>query len=143
MSVWTGLENGLATADLSPHELAPTSQQQLQWPKWGQYFETGGKAGEQIDMEYPRQLASLNRFWNRSASKQVRAEIWHKMLDIYTDRVYSIGLVSRVPQPIVVSKRLRNFPEKGIYNWDPGAHFGLYRPDTFWLADDTEAKQLN
>jgi len=24
-------------------------------------------------------------------------------------------------------------PEKGIYNWDPGAFFGVYRPDTFWL----------
>jgi peptide/nickel transport system substrate-binding protein len=24
-------------------------------------------------------------------------------------------------------------PKEGIYNWDPGAHFGIYRPDTFWL----------
>ena len=94
-------------------------------------------------MEYPRQLSSLNRFWNRAATKETRRDIWHKMLDIYTDRVYTIGLVSRVPQPIVISKRLRNIPEKGIYNWDPGAHFGLYRPDTFWLADESESKQLN
>jgi len=25
-------------------------------------------------------------------------------------------------------------PEKGFWNWDPGAHFGIYRPDTFWLT---------
>ena len=26
-------------------------------------------------------------------------------------------------------------PEKGIYNWDPGAFFGIYRPDTFWFSE--------
>ena len=25
-------------------------------------------------------------------------------------------------------------PQKGIYNWDPGAFFGMYRPDSFFLA---------
>jgi peptide/nickel transport system substrate-binding protein len=24
-------------------------------------------------------------------------------------------------------------PEKGILSWDPGAHFGIYHPDTFWV----------
>src|SRR5262249_32027340 len=40
MSVWTGLENGLPTPDMMPLELAPTTQQQLQWPMWGQFVET-------------------------------------------------------------------------------------------------------
>ena len=42
VSVWGGLENGLSTADMSPRELAPTAQDQLQWPKWGQFYETSG-----------------------------------------------------------------------------------------------------
>jgi peptide/nickel transport system substrate-binding protein len=37
-------------------------------------------------------------------------------------------------QPVVVSNKLRNVPTEGIYNWDPGAFFGIYHPDTFWLA---------
>jgi peptide/nickel transport system substrate-binding protein len=32
-----------------------------------------------------------------------------------------------------VNRRLHNVPEHGIYNFDPGAFFGLYRPDTFWF----------
>jgi peptide/nickel transport system substrate-binding protein len=24
-------------------------------------------------------------------------------------------------------------PEKAIYGWDPGAQFGIYRMDEFWL----------
>ena len=39
-----------------------------------------------------------------------------------------------VKQPVVVSNRLRNVPAEGIYNFDPGAFFGMYRPDTFWFA---------
>ena len=36
-------------------------------------------------------------------------------------------------QPVVVSGVLRNVPAEGLYNWDPGAYFGMYRPDTFWF----------
>jgi peptide/nickel transport system substrate-binding protein len=24
-------------------------------------------------------------------------------------------------------------PAKAFYNWEPGAFFGLYNPDTFWF----------
>ena len=40
MSVWSGLSNGIPTPEMSPRELAPTAQEQLQWPMWGQYYET-------------------------------------------------------------------------------------------------------
>lgn len=53
MTVWGGMENGLPNADTSPDELAPTSQVQLQWPKFGQFFETKGKAGEAPDIPRP------------------------------------------------------------------------------------------
>ena len=42
MSIWYGLENGIPSAEMSPAEFAPTTQQQLQWPMWGQYHETKG-----------------------------------------------------------------------------------------------------
>ncbi len=29
----------------------------------------------------------------------------------------------------------RNVPERGVYNFEPGAFFGMYRPDTFWFAE--------
>ena len=34
MSIDKGIENGLATPVMSPWEFAPTTQQQLEWPKW-------------------------------------------------------------------------------------------------------------
>ena len=135
MSVWFGLENGIPTPVSSPAELAPTNQDQFQWPKWGQHYQTNGKAGEKIDMAIPRRLASLNNAWVAAENDDRRAEVWREMLDLYTDNVFSIGLISGVRQPVVVNNRLRNVPTDGIYNWNPGAHFGMYQPDTFWFDD--------
>lgn len=136
MSMWSGIENGIATASSSPQEFAPTTQQQLQWPKWGQYIETRGRSGEAVDMPEAKKLAELNAQWIGAASNAERARIWHEILDLYSDQVFSIGLISGVPQVVVVNKRLHNVPEDAIYNWDPGAHFGIYRPDTFWLTPE-------
>jgi peptide/nickel transport system substrate-binding protein len=55
------------------------------------------------------------------------------MLAIYSDQVYSIGLISGIMQPVAARKSLRNLPNEAVYNWEPGAQFGIYRPDTFWF----------
>ncbi len=140
MSVWSGLENAVPTADWAPDELAPTSQQQLQWSSWGNYYETSGKGGEKPDMAVADELLKLNDDWRNAASKEKRGEIWRKMLDIHADRIFSIGIIAGVPQPVVVSNRLHNVPVQGIYNWNPGAHFGIYRPDTFWFEGGSNGK---
>jgi peptide/nickel transport system substrate-binding protein len=138
MSVWFGIENAVATPDFSPEELAPVSQQGLQWPKWGQHFETGGTAGEAVDMPAAKELMALNDAWRKSAGDAKRAEIWHRMLAIHAENVFSIGIVANVRQPVVISKRLRNVPRPGVWNWDPGAFFGIHHMDAFWLDDQPQ-----
>jgi peptide/nickel transport system substrate-binding protein len=133
MGVWTGLENGLPTAEMSPAELAPTSQQQLQWPMWGQYRETRGQAGEAPEGKWAIELLRLNDAWRLATTHEEREEIWRKMLQIHADRVFTIGVISGVQQPIVAKRDLRNVPEDGVWNWEPGAQFGIYKPDTFWF----------
>ncbi|HET9351135.1 MAG TPA: hypothetical protein VFO02_07350, partial [Burkholderiales bacterium] len=133
MSVWSGIENGLATPDNSPDELAPTNQLQLQWPKFGQYVETGGKSGEAVDIPEVKELARLYRVWLEAATRQDRERAWHAMLELHAEQQFTIGVVSGVPQPVVARQTLMNVPEQGFYNWDPGAFFGIYRPDTFWF----------
>ena len=133
MSVWGGLENGIPTANMSPEMLAPTSQQQLQWPKFGQFVETGGKSGERVDIAEAMELARLLDAWYRTADPAERERIWHRMLDIHAEQQFVIGVVCGVPQPVVVRDSLMNVPVRGVYNWNPGAFFGVYRPDTFWF----------
>ncbi len=136
MTVWAGLSNGIATADMSPKELAPTTQQQLQWPKWGQYFETRGRSGQSPTMDSVDQLAKLNNQWRFAETREERERIWLTMLETHAEQQFTIGTVCGVPQPVVINNRLRNVPEEGIYNWEPGSYFGIYRPDTFWFADE-------
>ena len=134
MSIWSGVENGLITANSSPAEFVPTSQQSLQWPKWGQYHETNGKAGEKPTGEHVIHLLELYQRWKNTAAQKEKSKIWQKILEIHSDQIYSIGLVAAVLQPVVVSSQLKNVPLSAIYNWNPGAHFGIYKPDTFWFA---------
>ena len=134
MSIWSGVENGLITANSSPAEFVPTSQQSLQWPKWGQYHETNGKAGEKPTGEHVIHLLELYQRWKNTAAQKEKSKIWQKILEIHSDQIYSIGLVAAVLQPVVVSNQLKNVPLSAIYNWNPGAHFGIYKPDTFWFA---------
>lgn len=138
MSVWSGLDNALATPDMSPHELAPTGQAQLQWPKWGQHYEEKGAVGEPPDLPEARRLLELYLAWRQSRSTAERAVIWHEMLKIHADQVFTIGTVNGTRQPVVVSKRLVNVPEEGIWAFDPGGYFGRYLPDTFWFRDTAE-----
>ena len=143
ISVWTGLENGVPMPQSLPSELAPTSQQELEWPKWGQYFETHGQAGQPIDMPEANELMKLYMDWRHALSREEQEKLWHAMLQINADQVFTIGTVSGVPQPVVVSKRLRNVPKESIYSWDPGAHFGVYRPDCFWFSHSTETAAVD
>ena len=133
MALFNGIDNGLPSADTSPKEFAPTDQTQLQWPKWGQYFETNHKVGEAPDIEEARHLLELYYRWSKSETQEDRAAIWAEMLKIYSEEVFSIGLICGVPQPIVVNNQLRNVPQEGFYSWTPTAFFGVYKPDTFWF----------
>jgi peptide/nickel transport system substrate-binding protein len=139
MSIDKGIENGLATAAMSPWEFAPTSQQQLEWPKWGQYYETKGAAGEPPGLPSAVRLKELYEEWLAATSQEHHTRIWQEVLHLWADEVFSIGTVAGVLQPIVVNAKLRNVPEQGIYNWDPGAYFGIYKPDGFWfdLSEDS------
>lgn len=132
MSVWFGLENGIATAESPPAELTPTRDDQLQWPKWGHHVLTEGKGGAPVDEPVVQELVDLNKAWVEAKSTEERREIWHRILEINSEQVFTIGITAGIPQPVVVHNALRNVPSEGVYNWDPGAHFGIYRPDTFW-----------
>ncbi|MDQ2916081.1 MAG: ABC transporter substrate-binding protein [Pseudomonadota bacterium] len=133
MSVWSGLNNGIATPEMSPSELAPTTQEQLQWPMWGEYYELNHSGGEAPALPEVRELARLYGEWRNATTVDERKKVWLRMLEINADQMYTIGTVTHALQPVVVRDGLRNVPADGIYSWDPGAYFGMYHPDTFWF----------
>ena len=133
ISLWSGLDYANLRADLPPDDLAPTGEIQLQWPKWGLWYESRGRRGEKPSMPKVVRLLELLKAWRKTTDTAERTKIWHEILAIHADQVFTIGVVGGVLQPIVVSKQVRNVPATGIWAWDPGARFGIYQMDTFWL----------
>ena len=51
-----------------------------------------------------------------------------------------VGVVANVRQPVVITKRLRNVPATGVWNWEPGAFFGIHHMDAFWFDEAAAPK---
>ncbi len=133
LPVWFGWNLGLPTADAAPKELAPMDQSSFSWPQWGQFVQTGGAAGEPVDMPEAARLMALFDRWSHAATADARADAWREMLAIHADQVFGIGLVASAPQPVVVSSALRNLPAEAVFAWEPGAHFGVHRIDELFF----------
>ena len=133
MTMSSGLDNGTPVADMNPRALAPTSHEQMQWPQWGIFVESHGEKGVETDLKEAKELSALYEEWHKTTDTQARADIWHRMLALYTSQVFSIGIVNATQQPIVASSKLRNLPDKGLYSFDPTCYFGIYGVDTFWF----------
>ncbi len=140
MSVWPGIDNGLASPDMDPQDLSPTNQNQFNWLMFGQWVETNGKEGQEPDMEGVKELVHLRNQWLASSSTEERRVVWKKMLSIHAEQLYSIGIISGTLQPVVVSQRLRNVPATALYAYEPGGYFGLTMPDSYWF-DQSAAGQ--
>jgi peptide/nickel transport system substrate-binding protein len=135
MSVGQGLDNGVPTPDMSPKELAPTSDDQLQWPLWGLHALSGGHDGRPPDLPEAMKLLELMDEWRAAADTPQRAEAWHKMLSVFTEQVFTIGIVNSTLQPVVHSTYLRNMPAEALYGFDPTSYLGVYLPDAFWYEE--------
>jgi len=138
MAIWGGLENGLPSASSIPKWIAPTNKYQYQWPKWGEHLETGGRTGEAPELEEVKELVGLYKNWRGAKDDAEREAIWHRMLSINAEQVYTIGTVNGVKQPVVVNKYLKNVPVQGIYDISVSAYFGVYQPDTFWFSKERQ-----
>ena len=102
---------------------------------WGQYYQSKGELGERPQGTAPNHLLALADRWNRATDTATRTAIWREMLQIHAEQVYAIGVLSEAPQPVVVSKLLRNVPDQGVWAYDPGAHFGIHRIDEFYFEE--------
>ena len=135
-AVWYGWDNGLPQTFTPPEYLAPMHQDFFAWPKWGQYMQTHGAAGEPVDMPEPKRLIDLWHAWEKTLDPNERGEIWREMLAIHADQQFGIGILAEAPQPVVVADSLRNVPEFGNWAWEPGAHFGIHRMDEFFFTPE-------
>jgi peptide/nickel transport system substrate-binding protein len=95
------------------------------WPAWVQWSVSRGAKG----MEPPPQIKQLVEWRSvlaASTDPKARREAAKKLLDSQAENLWYIGTVSMAPQPILVSKRLKNVPEKGLWDWRLGYFYAMY-----------------
>ncbi len=139
MVVWFGWNNGIPTAESSPHELVPIDQANFSWPRWGQYYQTKGSAGEPPDLPSALRLMQLFADWSHATTRKAQRAAWREILAIHAEEVFVIGTVARAPMPVVADARLANVPDEALYAWDPGAQLGVHRMDEFFFRPETRA----
>ena len=127
-----GLDLAMPTAEMPPSELAPMRQDNYAWPRWGQYAETKGAAGESCDMPEAQALDALYRRWMSTSNDAEQTRIWKEMLQNHAENLWSIGTVAGAIQPIVLKVGLRNLPKRAIYSWEPTSMLGIYRIDELY-----------
>jgi peptide/nickel transport system substrate-binding protein len=138
-----GLDNAVPTPIMPPTELAPMRQDNYAWPKWGQFFETKGRNGEEVDLPEAKALLESYHAWMATSDRKVQAQAWRAMLANHAENQWVIGTVAGALQPIVLRNALRNLPERALYSWEPTAMIGIYRVDeVFWDRASTKEARL-
>ena len=101
MSVWTGLENGLPTAQFSPSELVPVDQNRPRMAGMGSVLGNPRQVGRSAGHARAQAADGVAGSVECATDDAARADVWEKMLSIYTDQVFTIGTVANVPRPVV------------------------------------------
>ena len=85
-------------------------------PQFGQYRDSGGKAGVKPLPEYQRLIAWYTELVDAGQDEERKTELAHKILRQWAEESYTIGIVSQEALTIV-SNHFHNVPDSVIHNY--------------------------
>ncbi|MDE0450393.1 MAG: ABC transporter substrate-binding protein [Gammaproteobacteria bacterium] len=109
----------------------------IMWNHWGRYHQSDGELGEE-----PPELIRNLQYWGgellRATDEEHRTKAAKTLLRAHADNLWAIGTVGHAPQPVAVSRRLKNVWPAGIWGAD-NRWTMAYHPATWYLDDTDEA----
>ncbi|MDJ0881485.1 MAG: ABC transporter substrate-binding protein [Gammaproteobacteria bacterium] len=133
MTVWHADRTSDILFPIEPFWFVPMhlGWEEAHWNLWVTWFRSDGEEGEQP----PDEIIQLREWWDEmilTPNPARRIELGKNILRSNAENLWSIGTVGLGPQPIVVSKRLKNVPTQGYWGWDN--RFAMtYHPATWYL----------
>lgn len=114
VAVWAGAigENPV----IDPRWLLPFSSESNHAIKHALWYQSDGAVGEAPTGDLLR-VIELYRQLERSVDAEERAELMRDIVAINKEHLWVIGTVGLMPQPVVVSERMRNVPEVAADAW--------------------------
>jgi peptide/nickel transport system substrate-binding protein len=114
IALWSG-DGGLECL-LDPRWYFPYSSESLQAPLYAQWYQSGGKKGE----EPPAEITALMNTYNKiigTISHEKQRELFREIIDANEKNLWVIGLVHDPPDYYVVAKNMINVPKKDFQSW--------------------------
>ncbi len=109
------------------------------WNDWVRHYKTRDKPLAEREGEVPppaiRQLMDWADVLRTTTDPARRLEAGKNLLRSNAENLWNIGTVGMAPQPVVVSKRLKNVVPNGIWGWDNRWTLS-YHPAT-WYIDES------
>lgn len=121
MCVW----GGGSRTDIG--SIVPTSGSTFFAPGWGSWYEKGGLEGSErcrvpsaipVPEGHPmREAMTLYSAYRYEPSHTRRQELAARIAEIGAENLWTIGLSSAAPQPVIADADMRNIPELAIYGF--------------------------
>lgn len=87
------------------------------WSEWSRWYLTDGRQGERPPPEVI-ELQQLADALGTTMDPARRIELGKRILAVNAEQLWTIGTVGLAPQPVVVSRRLKNVADEGLWGWD-------------------------
>ena len=113
-----------------------TGWEMCMWNDWARSFLTSDRpVEERLGVAPPPHIRQLQQWADElgtTTDSERRIELGKNLLRANAENVWTIGTVGLAPQPVVVSRRLRNVIPNGIWGWDNRWTLS-YHPPTWYL----------
>lgn len=103
------------------------------WPDFINWIQTKGEEG----IEPPEEIKYLRKLADKLATDPDPAErdkAAVELIELQAENLWSIGTVALPPQPVMVSNKLKNVPDRGLWDWSM-RYMSPYYPVQFYLDD--------
>ncbi|XOV84904.1 MAG: ABC transporter substrate-binding protein [bacterium] len=101
------------------------------WSEWSRWYLTNGEKGDRP----PPEILELQRIADEfvtTMDSAHRVQLGKQILATNAEQLWTIGTVGLAPQPIVVSERLKNVVDEGLWGWDIRGTMP-YHPSTWYF----------
>jgi peptide/nickel transport system substrate-binding protein len=130
IALWPG--DGGIECLLEPRWYFPYSSESLNAPLYGQWFQSGGKKGEEPPQAIKEMMETYNQILH-TISDEKKKELFGKITAADEKNLWVIGLVQDPPDYYVVAKNMFNVAERDFQSWiypNPGP----IHPEQFFYA---------
>ncbi len=114
VALWSG--DGGIECLLEPRWYFPYSLESLNAPRWGAWFQSGGKSGEEPPAEIKELMDTYNKILT-TISDSTQKELFSKIIAANEKNLWVIGLVHDPPDFYVAAPNMLNLPKKDFQSW--------------------------